>query len=152
MTDKRDFQCTAVALLFAWVTFVFLPSALIALLGLSYPVGPSPGGLAGLLAETWEVADEVGPLAKLLIVALFAALVLPSDRLRLGSDWHRHALRVAVGVGAMVLALGLVPEALSRGFGVGLTGTRFDPSVLPVYLLGGAAGGAAYTASVTACR
>jgi hypothetical protein len=45
-----------------------------------------------------------------------------------------------------------VPAAFSRGFGAGLTGTRFDPAVLPPYLVSGALGAVAYTASVIRCR
>jgi hypothetical protein len=52
----------------------------------------------------------------------------------------------------MLLTVGLVPEFLSRGFGIGLTGARFDPSVLPIYLVGGALGGIAFTISVTRCN
>jgi hypothetical protein len=52
----------------------------------------------------------------------------------------------------MLLTLGLLPESLSRGFGIGLTDARFDPSVLPIYLAGGALGGIAFTISVTRCR
>ena len=131
---------------------VFVPSAMIALLGFSNAPNGTPVGLSNLPATTWEVADEVGPAAKLLMIALFAALVLLGERLGPGTTWKRYALNIALGIGAMLLVLGLLPEALSRGFGIGLTGARFDPSILSIYLVGGVLGGLAFTVSVTKCR
>lgn len=86
------------------------------------------------------------------LIALFAVLVLLGERIGPETAWKRSALNMVLGVGAMLLALGVVPEALSRGYGIGLTGARFDPSVLPIYSIGGALGGVAFTVSVTRCR
>jgi hypothetical protein len=110
-------------------------------------------GLTRLLAATWEVADEVGPAAKLLLIATFAALVLAGERLGgtrgLG---QRYVVNTGLGVAAMLLTLALVPAARSRGFGIGLTGARFDPAALPWYAFGAALGAVAFTVSATRCR
>ncbi len=152
MRTKGDLRCTLVALLAAWVTMIFVPSALIALFGFSAAANVTSAGLSSLPAATWEVADEVGPAAKLLMITMLTVLVLLGERLGPGTSWKRHALNMVLGLGAMLLALGLVPEALSRGFGIGLTEARFDPSVLPIHLVGGVLGGVAFTVSVTRCR
>ena len=55
----------------AWATAVYLPSLMIAALSLS------PLASAGnLLLDTFEVADEVSPAAKLTYAVLFGALVI----------------------------------------------------------------------------
>ena len=136
------------ALLAAWVTMVFGTSALVALSG----NGPGKGRwLPGLAGETVQGADDIGPAAKLLLIALFAVLVLLGERVPM-APWRRLALNAALGAAAMLLALALLPAPLSRGFGIGLTGARFDPAVLSLYILGGVLGGAAYTVSVARCR
>ena len=134
------------ALLAAWVTMVFGTSALIALFGLSPRARASGDGLA---RSTWEVADEMGPAAKLLLIALFAAAVTLGARVGGGTTARRYATNVVLGAGAMVLTLLLIPEHLSRGFGVGLTGARLDPAVLPVYLAGAVAGAIVHARMMT---
>lgn len=149
--EKGYLKCTLLALLTGWVTMVFVTSALIVLLGVPNSMTVEGVGRPGLAAATWRVADEVGPAVKLLLIAIFAVLVLLGERSGLRRLWQRYALNMIGGIGAMLLALGLVPGALSRGFGIGLTGARFDPSVLSIYLVGGALGGVAFTVSVTRC-
>jgi hypothetical protein len=131
---------------------IFGTSAPIACLGLSRGADTHVSGLGDLPVATWEVGDAVGPAAKLLLIGVFAALVLMGERLSTGRLAYPYAGNVALGSAAMLLTLGLVPESLSRGFGVGLTDARYDPAVLPIYLVGGALGGIAYTFSVTRCR
>jgi hypothetical protein len=138
---------------------VFASSALIVVRGVPNAMTRSGVGHPGPLAATWRVADEMGPAAKLLLVALFAALLWLGERRSWArtprhrpAPWRSYAVNGALGAAAMALALALVPAALSRGFGVGLTGARFDPAVLPLYLVSGVLGAAAYTASVTRCR
>lgn len=145
-------RCTAVALLWAWIAMVFGSSALLVLAG----VAGGPGGargLQGVLAATWRVADEVGPAAKILLIATFAALVLAAERLmgRRGAGW-RYAVNIGLGAAGTLLTLALIPAGLSRGFGIGLTGARLDPSTLPFYLAGGVLGAVAFTASAARCR
>ena len=138
------------ALLFGWVALVFVSSALV--VGLSTGPVAGAGGPGAYLAATWEVADKVGPAVKLLLVALFAALVIPAERLRPHALAGHLALMALLGVVAMGLTLALIPEALSRGFGVGLTGARFDVAALPAYAVGGVAGGLVYAASAWSCE
>jgi hypothetical protein len=95
----------------------------------------------------WRVADEMAPAAKLLLVALFAALVWLGERWRrtdgarhTAPTWSVYAMNIVLGIAAMALTLALVPADFSRGFGVGLTGARFDPIVLPLYVASGALG------------
>lgn len=63
-----NLRCTSIALLSAWVVMAFGTSALLVLAGLA-GAGGAPG-LSGFLAATWRVTDEVGPAAKLLLIAI----------------------------------------------------------------------------------
>lgn len=139
---------------------VFVSSALIVVWAVPNTMAQGGVGHPATIAAIWRVADEMAPAAKLLLVALFAVLFWFGERWpRAGTPWHqppsarkRCALNIVLGVAAMVLTLALVPVDFSRGFGVGLTGARFDPAVLPVYLLSGALGAIAFTFSVARCR
>ena len=139
------------ALLAAWVMMVFSTSAIIVLLGISGSANTGSLGLSGFIAATWRVADEVGPAVKLVLIAIFAILVLIAERVGTEHLWQRLILNMSAGFGAMLLTIGLVPEFLSRGFGIRLTGARFDSLVLPIYLIGGALGGIVFTISVRRC-
>jgi hypothetical protein len=146
-------RCTSIALLAAWVVMVFGTSGLLVLAGVAGDRTTGAAGLRGFLAATWQTSDDVGPAAKLLLIAIFAALVLAAERVvRSSGRWQRYVLNMGLGVAAMLLALALVPAALSRGFGIGLTGVRLDASALPLYLAGGALGGVAFTHSAARCR
>jgi hypothetical protein len=153
--DQRSggLRCTFIALLTAWVVMVFGTSAFLVLAGLA---GATSGGAPApsrLLAATWHAADDIGPAAKILLIAIFAALVLAAERLvRVRASWQRYALNAGVGVAGMLLTLVLIPAALSRGFGIGLTGARLDPAALPFYLAGAALGAVAFTRSAARCR
>ena len=146
---------------------VFVSSALIVLRGVPNAMTRSGVGHPGPFAATWRVADEMGPAAKLLLVALFATFLWLGERYWLqpagatsahavseqpSQSWSAYAVNVALGAAAMLLTLALVPAAYSRGFGVGLTGARFDPEVLPLYLVSATLGAIAYTLSVRRCR
>jgi hypothetical protein len=148
------------ALLGGWVTMVFVSSALIVLRGVPNATTRAGVGNPGWIAATWRVADEMAPAAKLLLVVLFAALLWLGERRGRTSTsgyvsqplWSAYAVNIALGTAAMALTLALVPAAFSRGFGVGLTGDRFDPPVVPLYLVSGALGAVAYTFSLIRCR
>jgi hypothetical protein len=141
-----------------WVTMIFVSSALIVLSGVPNAMTRAGVGRPGSIAATLRVADEMAPAAKLLFVALFALLLwlgelsrrtvapVPSPRLSM------YALNIASGAAAITLTLALVPAAFSRGFGVGLTGSRFDPGLLLLYLVSSALSAVAYTVSLTRCR
>ena len=144
-------RCSGPAWLAGWVTAVFLPSALIAGLGLSEPAAALGDGFQHLPAATWKVADDVGPAAKLLLGSLLALCFLVSERLASTQAASHYAGNVAAGLLAISSTLYLIPAAYSRGFGVGLTGSRFDSTTFPLYLVGGAAAGLVFTYALIRC-
>ena len=92
------------------------------------------------------LADWASPKVRRLIHNLIALGVsLVGIWLAANGDWL-----VALGALAMLL-LAFLPEAWSRGFGIGLTGARFDPATLPWYLIGGAAAGLAFSLADAKC-
>ncbi|MEG3152794.1 hypothetical protein U1769_23135 [Sphingomonas sp. ZT3P38] len=146
------FRCFLPAWIAAWAVAVFLPSALIAWLGLSPAAAAIGTGFDHFLATTWRVADDVGPAVKLMIGGLLLLCFLGLLRSPLSGPGRRLAGGVALGMAVMVATITLVPPDLSRGFAAALTGTRFDGATLPLYLLGGALAGAAFVLSVERCR
>lgn len=156
----RPLRCWLLALLSGWVTTVFGASALIVLRSVPNAMTRSGLGSPGWLPATWRVADEMAPAAKLLLVALVAILLWLGERSvpqSPGTDgsarwWWPYVRNGVLGATAMLLTLALVPTTFSRGFGVGLTGARFDPMTLPLYLLSAGLGAIVYTFSVTRCR
>lgn len=140
-TPRIQFQ----ALLYAWVTMVFGTSALMALVRpLAFAVY-SPNRLLNFLQSTWAIADEVGPLVKIAIIVVFAALVWAGSRVAGPRTWAAYPVNVLAGISAHAIVLGLLPQAYSRGFGIGLTGTRFDERIIGFYLVGAVLGGLLYT-------
>lgn len=116
---------------------------MIALLSLS-PI--APGGHP--LLDTFEVADEVSPAAKLTYAILFGALVMSS---RAGGAGRGVSINSLIGVLSIALVVALLPENWSRGFGVGLNGMRFDPLPTAIYLIGGFASGVVFSLSEAKC-
>lgn len=138
-------KCFFLALLLAWVVAVFGGSALIAAAGLS----PLVAGRS-LPSAIWAVADEVAPAAKLGFVIALAPLLLAVDRL--AAPRLSPFLAVLAACAAMLSTLALVPAAYSRGFGIGLTGARFDPVPLLLYLASASVAGVAFSVSSARCR
>jgi len=137
-------KCFFIALIGGWALAIFLPSAIVAAAGLS----PLAEG-RNLVAATIEVADEVAPAAKIGFALLFAVLLYARRR------WLPvPALPADILIGGLAMAavLALLPREWSRGFGIGLAGNRFDPTLRIVYLLGGALAGLAFHLSERACR
>lgn len=132
------YRCWLSLWLISWCLAVYLPSLGIAWAGLSRQAVAAGGSL---FARTYIVADWVSPGAKLLC----GALLIPGMwRLpRVDGLMRRIVAGSAISVAAMILDLALLPAPLSRSFGIGLTGARFDPAVLPYYLGGAAIAGAA---------
>jgi hypothetical protein len=128
-------KCWLGALLLAWVVQIFGTSALVAIFLHSEATVPA----------IWAVADDVAPFAKISFILFLALLVTPLRHHDLAAWPSQLAWWTMASVTALLLVLALLPAYLSRGFGIGLTGARFDPAVLPVYLsgaiLGGIAGG-----------
>lgn len=133
--------------LFAWVALVFVPSALIALAGLSPLAAASD---AGLLGRVWIVGDEVGPAVKLSLGALLAVFLVGIGRSGV-SGALRHGLVLVACMGAVVLALAFVPEGHSRGFGIGLAGSRFDGALMAIYAVGAMVAALVFELSVARC-
>lgn len=137
-------KCLFTAWVLAWATAVYLPSFVIALLSLS----PLASG-GNLFSNTFAVADEVSPAAKLSYGFLFGALVTSA---RAGGARRGLSFNTLIGVVSMALVVALLPENWSRGFGVGLNGMRFDPLSTVTYLIGGFASGLVFSLIEAKCQ
>lgn len=137
-------RCFFVAWMLGWATAVFAPSALIAALALS-PVVTGQN----LFLDAFEVADEVSPAAKLLFGALFAGALIMAQRLGAGRSMMINA---ALGMVSILAVIALLPQAWSRGFGIGLNGIRFDPLPTAIYLGGGLLSGVVFSILEARCR
>jgi hypothetical protein len=144
-------KCFLPAWLFGWVVAIFVPSALIALLGLSEAGAASGTGLDRLPATTWKVADDVGPVAKLMLGAFLLLLFYGVARVR-ASLPVGTAVAALAALFAMAATLLLVPAAYSRGFGLGLTGSRLDPAILPIYAAGAILAGIVFHIAFVRCN
>ncbi|KPF63669.1 hypothetical protein IP79_07235 [Porphyrobacter sp. AAP60] len=127
----------------AWATAVYLPSLAITLLSLS----PLASG-GNLLLDTFRVADEVSPAAKLSYAFLFGAFIISARMVGAG---HGVATNVVIGVISIALVVALLPQYWSRGFGIGLQGVRFDPLPTAIYLIGGFASGVVFSLLEAKC-
>lgn len=136
-------KCFFIAWVLAWATAVYLPSLAITLLSLS----PLPSG-GNLFLDTFQVADEVSPAAKLTYAVLFGALVMSA---RAGGAGRGVSINVLVGVISIALVVALLPEYWSRGFGIGLKGVRFEPLLTAIYLIGGFASGVVFSLLEAKC-
>ena len=109
----------------------------------------SPLASAGnLLLDTFEVADEVSPAAKLTYAVLFGSLVITA---RVGGAPRGASIHVLIGVISIALVVALLPEYWSRGFGIGLNGERFDPLPTAIYAIGGVASGVVFSQLEAKC-
>lgn len=139
-------RCVFIGLIVAWVVAIYVPSFLLPAVGLA-PLAPGQT----LPAATWAMADEVAPFAKLGYAAILSALLLGVRKLAL----NRLALiaaDVALACVAMLAVLALLPQGWSRGFGIGLTGTRFAAGPTLVYLVGAAFSGFTFSLVEANCR
>jgi len=134
----------------AWFVAIFLPSTVIAYLGLSEQAAALGSGFDNILATTWKVADDVGPFAKLSFGAALLIMLFAVPRARL-SEPIFYAVSVVCGVVAMLAALVWLPAEQSRGFGIGLTGARFHRGLMLIYFVGGALAGAAFAFAMRRC-
>lgn len=146
------FRCFLPAWIAAWVTAVFLPSVLIAYLGISRPAAAIGTGFDRLPASAWKVADDVGPAVKLMIGSLLLVGFLGLSRAGSLKQGARSAASILIGLIAVTATIGLIPSTLSRGFAAALTSTRFDPTITSIYLLGGALAGLAFVVSSARCQ
>lgn len=144
-------RCFFAAWVAAWVTAIFLPSLMIAFLGLSPAAAALGTGLTRLGATTWKVADDVGPAVKLMIGGLLLAGQFGLGRMPPTTSGTRYAASMAIGVVAVAAVIAWVPISLSRGVAAALTGTRFSAPTTPIYLLGGALAGFLFVVSADRC-
>lgn len=138
------FRCFLPAWIAAWVTAIFLPSVIIAYLGISLPAAAIGTGLERLPATSWKVADDVGPVVKLMTGGLLLAGFLALGRVRGLGSGGRFAVATGIGVMAILFTIAFAPSAYSRGFAAALTGARFDVTTTPIYLLGGMLAGVVF--------
>lgn len=137
-------SCFFVALIAGWVAAIFVPSAIVAAAGLS----PLAAG-RNLASATFAIADEVAPAAKIGFALVFALLLYAR---RSGTRLPALPADMLIGCVAMLTVVALLPLHWSRGFGIGLVGSRFDPTLLVIYLLGGALAGLAFHQAESRCR
>lgn len=123
---------------------VFGTSALLVLASPLHFKTYSPNALANFLRTTWEVADEVGPLVKISLVVVFALFVIASEKLISPRLANTYGASVLLAILATLAVLSALPATYSRGFGIGLTGNRFDERTIPIYLLGAVLSGIVY--------
>jgi hypothetical protein len=144
--NRPSLKCLFVAWIFGWVVAIYLPSALVALADLS----PLAEGRS-LPAATFAVADEVAPAAKIGFALLLGLLAIAVRRLSLRRPLE-FAADVAAACLAMFLMLALLPREWSRGFGIGLTGERFQSEALAIYLVGAVFSGLVFSISHRRCQ
>lgn len=146
-TPTRPFRprCLFAGMIFGWVAALYVPSLLFALFGLAPPGTPE-----GIVAATWHLTDEIGPVAKLAFAAIAGALLIGTRRIAMGASL-RTVADAALGTLAMLLLLAFLPERWSRGIGIGLTGARFTMPFLAIYLAGGALAGLAFNLADRKC-
>lgn len=138
-------RCLLPAWLFGWVTAIFLPGAVLALTYLGVPLSRLPEAV-------WRMGDDIGPVAKLMLGALLFIGFLAVDRRGITGQFSHLLASVAGAAIAMLATIALVPPSYSRGFALGLTGTRFDLATLPAYLIGAVLAGVVFSWSIRRCQ
>ena len=136
-------RCLVLGMVLAWIVAFYLPALLIAAAG--------HAGSGSALSAMWLMTDRVGLTVKLALGVLFIAFLIGTRRLITLPPAVQAAADALLAVLAMLLLLAFLPEGWSRGFGIGLTGERFDPDTLPWYLIGGAAAGLTFTFADAKC-
>ena len=143
LLDNVSPKCFFVAWVFAWVAAIFIPSVAISVLGLS-PLANENDLFGGIVA----VADEVAPAAKLSFAVIFACLLLVA---RAARPTPGAKLDSILGTISILVVLALLPSEWSRGFGIGLYGTRFAALPTAIYVIGGLSSGLVFSISEARC-
>lgn len=137
-------KCFFVAWIFGWVMAIYVPSFLITAVGVS-PLTTRNN----FLSDVFAVADEVAPAAKLAFAIFFASFLILARKF--GSA-RATLVDMALGAAAMLLVIALIPQGWSRGFGIGLAGTRFAALPTAIYIGGGLLSGFVFSTSEARCR
>lgn len=122
-----DRRCFLVGWVSAWAITTFLSSAVLAHLRMA----PAAGNCG--VTCFFDVADEVSPQAKL-TYGISLGLMMVAARWRRDSKPVAYAWDAAAALLAMLLALAILPESWSRGFGVGIFASRFELLPTAIYL------------------
>ncbi|UYV14551.1 hypothetical protein [Porphyrobacter sp. ULC335] len=136
-------KCLFWAWVLGWATAVYLPSLAIALLSLS----PLAAG-ENLLVDTFQVADEVSPAAKLAYAILFGGCMFA---IRMAGANRRLFVDALGGAASIMLVAAFLPEYWSRGFGIGLNGIRFETVPTTIYVIGGLLSGIVFSLVEARC-
>lgn len=144
LLDNLSPKCFFIAWVFAWVAAIFIPSAAISFWGLS-PLAIENDFFGGIIA----VADEVAPAAKLSFAIIFACLLLVA---RAARPTPGAILDSILGAVSILVVLALLPSDWSRGFGIGLFGTRFAALPTAIYVIGGLSSGLVFSISEARCK
>jgi hypothetical protein len=145
MKNNNRIAATLKALLAAWVTLIFATAILLVLFGPNSGKNYADNQLLNFLRSTWETGDEMGPAVKLSLIALFSLLVVIFPGRGTRQPVYAYLKNILFAVLAVVLVLGFLPAAYSRGYGIGLTGLRFDTGIIHLYLIGAVMGGIVFT-------
>jgi hypothetical protein len=133
------------ALLAGWGTIVFATSILI------YIAQPNTGKMyhkntfINTLRSIWEVADEIAPWIKLSIVIIFGLLTFAFGKFEQKSTLFFYFSSIVFSLVAVLGVLTLMSIDYSRGYGIGLTGKRFDKDMIPIYWCGAVLDGLVYS-------
>lgn len=147
MRTHRPFRprCLAAGLIISWIVAIYVSAALIAGADLA------PGYRGRPLGEAvWDLTDAISIQVKLAYALASSALLLGSRAVAMPRPL-RTAADLALACAAMLLTLALLPPDWSQAFGIGLTGTRFDPSTLPRYLAAAILAGLTFTLADWKC-
>jgi mannose/fructose/N-acetylgalactosamine-specific phosphotransferase system component IIC len=145
MTKQKSItEITFKALLGAWATLVFGTSMLIYFFSSVPHKFYHQNPVVNILRNIWEIADEMGPAVKISIIIVFGILVLLFKSTISKNQIFFYLGSTIVAIISVSLVLALLPSDLSRGYGIGLTGARFDIKMIPIYLLGAVWGGAVF--------
>ncbi|MCB2376814.1 hypothetical protein LGH70_04435 [Hymenobacter sp. BT635] len=132
------------ALLVSWVTMVFGTGFLIFVFAPIKLVKYNSNFIANALRSTWEIGDAMGPAVKISYILLLGLLLLAFKGVVNKTRTFSYLLPIVFAVLSATLVLAFLPAEFSRGYGIGLTGVRFDIGVLPIYFMGAILSGLAF--------
>lgn len=135
------------ALLAGWVAIIVGTSILIYLLApIEYKIY-HPNLVMNFLRTIWEIGDAMGPAVKISLIIIFALLVFIFKHKISSNRIASYGLPILFAILSITLVLAFLPSQFSRGYGIGLTGVRFDSDLIYIYIyiLGAIFGGLAFS-------